>query len=74
MKAEIIKLLFDLFEQSYVFACHAESVKFFITMIKAEHDLNREFRSKSLSLPMSIDITKKVENRLNRLLDSYFHE
>ena len=41
VKAEIIRLLFDLFEQSYVFVCHAESVKFLITMIKAEHDLNR---------------------------------
>lgn len=74
VKAEIIRHLFDLFEQSYVFACHAESVKFLITMIKAEHDLNREFSSKALSLPMSLDLTKNMEARLNKLLDEYFGE
>ena len=74
IKADIIRLLFDLFEESYVFACHSESVKFLITMIKAEYELHREVSSRSQSLPMSLDLTKNVENRLNRLLESYFNE
>lgn len=37
IKAEIIKFLFGLYEESYVFTCHPESVRFLITMVKAEH-------------------------------------
>ncbi len=40
-------------------------------MIKAEFELHREVNSKSL---MSLDLTKKVENRLNRLLETYYNE
>ena len=35
VRTDILRFLFDLYEESYVFTCHPESVKFVITMIKA---------------------------------------